>query len=149
MPLIQDCDPMSPRWKRSDHRRLIPSSPYTDLEHQLDLSTVDEQSRLLAVALLNLKQRTPEYALVKYEESFDLDGLVEELARLVRESDWKWKQQDFYVVEFRSQLKEDIDNALLFKLDKESHKEANISGGLLKYWYGEPDAERRNLATCK
>jgi len=26
--------------------------------------------------------------------------------------------------------------------------EATLSGGLLKYWYGKPDAERRNLATC-
>jgi hypothetical protein len=34
-------------------------------------------------------------------------------------------------------------------LDYESHREACESGGLLKYWFGGPSEERRNLATCK
>jgi hypothetical protein len=37
----------------------------------------------------------------------------------------------------------------LYKLDYESHAEACESGGLLKYWFGKADGERRNLATCK
>ena len=42
-----------------------------------------------------------------------------------------------------------MDREKLFVLDKNSHAEAVRSGGLLKYWYGEPDAEGANLATCK
>lgn len=128
---------------------LIASSPYLETDHLLDLNTLDHQSRLFALALTTLQTRTPRYASVRYEESLDLDELLVEVRKLVNQSGLGWKHQDFYVVEFRSQLKPEIDHALLFKLDKESHREANISGGLLKYWYGEPDEERRNLATCK
>ncbi|KPI45185.1 uncharacterized protein AB675_2319 [Cyphellophora attinorum] len=127
---------------------LFASSPYLDREHLLDLKPLDEQSRLFALALSTLQPRTPEYATTKYEDSLDLDLVLAKLKDLLQEADLQWKHQDFYVVEFRSQLKPQIDNPLLFKLDKESHREANTSGGLLKYWYGEPDAERRNLATC-
>lgn len=128
---------------------LLASSPYRDDGHLLDLNTLDTQSRLLALALTTLRTKGPNYATVKYEDGLDLDGIVAELKLLAHSADVEWVEQNFYVVEFRSQLKPEIDNALLFKLDKESHREANISGGLLSYWYGEPDAERRNLATCK
>jgi hypothetical protein len=37
---------------------------------------------------------------------------------------------------------------LLHDLDKYSHGEATVSGGLLKYWFGSCDGEERNLATC-
>lgn len=127
----------------------LTSSPYLEDGHLLDLNTLDTQSRLFALALTTLHPRGPDYATAKYEDGLDLDGIVTELKKLARTAGIQWVEQDFYVVEFRSQLKSKIDNALLFKLDKESHKEANISGGLLKYWYGEPDAVRRNLATCK
>jgi hypothetical protein len=128
---------------------LFASSPYLDREHLLDLNTLDEQSRLFALALSTLQPRSPEYATLRYENSLDLDLVLAKLKDLLQDTGLQWKHQDFYVVEFRSQLKPQIDNPLLFKLNKESHREANISGGLLKYWYGEPDAERRNLATCK
>ncbi|CAN9330742.1 unnamed protein product [Alternaria alternata] len=61
---------------------------------------------------------------------------------------YEWKETSFYVVVFRSQLKEDIDQEWLYRLDEESHREACESGGLLKYWFGKGDEERRNLATC-
>jgi hypothetical protein len=128
---------------------LLASSPYLESGHLLDLNTVDTQSRLLAMALTNLHTKCPDYATVKYEDSLDLEEVLAELKALARSSDIRWIEQDFYVVEFRSKLKPQIDNALLFTLDKESHREANTSGGLLKYWYGEPDLERRNLATCE
>lgn len=39
--------------------------------------------------------------------------------------------------------------AELFDLvNRHSHAEATQSGGLLKYWFGVPDTEGRNLATC-
>lgn len=128
---------------------LLASSPYLDDGHLLDLNTLDPQSRLLAVALTTLRTKGPNYATVKYEDGLDLDGIVAELRSLADRAGVEWVEQDFYVVEFRSHLRSKIDNPLLFKLDKESHREANISGGLLSYWYGEPDDNRRNLATCK
>jgi hypothetical protein len=124
------------------------SSPYLDPDHRLDLDTLDSQSRLFALALTKLRAQNTEYATAKYEEGLNLNEVVEELKMLSVEASTHWQEQDFYVVEFRSQLKAQIDNALLFRLDKESHREANISGGLLKYWFGEPDSARKNLATC-
>ena len=50
---------------------------------------------------------------------------------------------------FRSKLKPLIDTEYLYKLDEESHREAVGSGGLLKYWFGAGDGQRRNLATCE
>ncbi len=136
-----DLKTLEPRW--------LAASPYLEQKHLLDLNTLDVQSQLFALALTKLHSATDDYANVKYEDSLDLEALMAELRLLVERHGIVWKQQDFYVVEFRSKLKSDIDNALLFKLDKESHREAAESGGLLKYWYGVPNSERRNLATCK
>ncbi|KAJ9092393.1 hypothetical protein QFC21_006895 [Naganishia friedmannii] len=36
----------------------------------------------------------------------------------------------------------------LYAADREAHEEAVQSGGLLMYWYGEPDAQGNNVATC-
>ncbi|KAJ9113980.1 hypothetical protein QFC22_005798 [Naganishia vaughanmartiniae] len=36
----------------------------------------------------------------------------------------------------------------LYAADREAHEEAVRSGGLLMYWYGEPDAQGHNVATC-
>lgn len=124
-------------------------SPYLEREHQLDLRTIDTPYRLLALALTKLEKATDDYAIVKYEDAFKWSDLMNHLKDLADGEDYKWKRQQFYVVEFRSKLKKDIDNDLLFRLDKKSHEEATAAGGLLKYWYGEPDSDRRNLATCK
>lgn len=142
LPQLHDTTP-------TQEHTLLASSPYLEEGHLLDLDTLDTQSRLLAIALTSLHAKGPDYATVKYEDSLDLDDVLIELGKLVRASGVRWIEQEFYVVEFRSQLKPIIDNALLFKLDKESHREANTSGGLLKYWYGEADINRRNLATCR
>ncbi|KAK5058937.1 hypothetical protein LTR84_011201 [Exophiala bonariae] len=123
-------------------------SPYLEREHQLDLRTVDTPFRLLALALTRLEKATNDYATVKYEDAFKWSDLINHLKDLADREGYEWKRQIFYVVEFRSKLKSEIDNELLFKLDKKSHEEATACGGLLKYWYGEPDQERRNLATC-
>lgn len=125
------------------------NSPYTEPEHQLDLSTLDSQNQLLAQALAVLASATSSFATTPYQESLNWATVFSELKALVSSKGHNWTKQDFYVVEFRSKLKADIDKPLLFKLDKESHREATASGGLLKYWFGQPDAERRNLATCE
>ena len=127
----------------------IIASPYLEESHLLDVTTLDDQSRMLALALRDLTTATRDYAITAYEKAIDLEGLISSLRTLVIAEGSRWTEQSFYVVEFRSTLKLGIDRNLLFILDKKSHEEATQSGGLLKYWYGEPDAERRNLATCK
>lgn len=110
---------------------------------------MDQQCRLLALALTELDAATPRYATVKYEEALNWSSVISKLREIAAAEGLCWRRRDFYVVEFRSKLKPDIDNIRLFQLDKESHREATESGGLLKYWFGKPDEERRNLATCR
>lgn len=127
----------------------LAASPYHGPSHLLDLRTLDTPNRLLAVALTTLSPTTQRYAITPYTRAFDWSSLFMRLRDLVNVEGITWARQDFYVVEFRSKLKAGIDNGLLFKLDKESHAEAAQSGGLLKYWFGDLDGERRNLATCE
>lgn len=131
------------------HGRRLIVSPYTDLEHQLDLSTVDTPNRLLALALTTLEPSTPAYATTKYSETFNWPDVFTTLRTLADAEHFEYPKTEFYVVEFRSKLKEEFDYDLLFSMDKQSHREATASGGLLKYWFGSPDTDRRNLATCE
>jgi hypothetical protein len=128
---------------------VLRASPYAGPEHLLHVDNLETQSRLMALALSSLAPARPDYATAAYEQAFDWDQVIALLAALAREQRITWKHQSFYVVEFRSKLKKDIDNDRLYLLDKQSHMEATASGGLLKYWYGSPDSERYNLATCK
>lgn len=130
-------------------RITLAASPYLSPEHLLDLDTLDSQSRLLALALDSLVIARTDYATCSYQDAFDWPTVFACLASLATEQHIPWKRQSFYVVDFRSKLKENIDNDLLFSLDKHSHREATASGGLLKYWYGSPNSENYNLATCK
>ncbi|KIW20885.1 hypothetical protein PV08_01464 [Exophiala spinifera] len=134
----------------SDHRgaRWLGVAPYLEPEHLLDLESVDTPNRLLALALTALAPATNEYATTTYQDAINWGDVMSRLKSLAEEQGYTWARQEFYVVDFRSKLMEDIDSELLFKLDKFSHVEATESGGLLKYWYGTPDADRRNLATC-
>jgi hypothetical protein len=135
--------------RAEDNRpRWLVASPYTEPAHLLDLDTLDVQSRLFAIALTHLQVATADYAFVAYEDVFDFGLLMEKLQESAREHGVTWHRQDFYVVEFRSTLKASFDNDRLSFLDKESHKEAVASGGLLKYWFGTPNSARQNLATC-
>lgn len=133
----------------------ILSSPYPDPAHTLDLARVPTPSALFALALQKLTPVSDTYATLPYESAFDFDALFAELRRLVDEKKNKgegfasWPRTSFYVVAFRSVLKDGIDGERLGLLDQKSHEEAVASGGLLKYWFGVPDGERRNLATCE
>ncbi|KAB2571988.1 UPF0643 protein [Lasiodiplodia theobromae] len=128
----------------------ILSSPYPAPVHTLDLSRVPTPSALFAQALQQLTPVSDAYATLPYESAFDFDALFAELRRLVGEKGegFTWPRTSFYVVAFRSVLKDGIDSERLGLLDQKSHEEAVASGGLLKYWFGVPDGERRNLATC-
>jgi hypothetical protein len=98
---------------------------------------------------MTLHNADEHYRESSYEEALNWLEVKVKLQALAKDAGIKWKAQKFYVVEFRSTLKESIDIPLLYTLDKQSHQEAAESGGLLKYWYGTPDSQRRNLATCK
>jgi hypothetical protein len=125
------------------------SSPYTEIHHQLDLSTLDAHSALLARALTDLHAATTLYATTTYANALSWGAVIEHLRKLCADESHTWTRQSFYVVAFYSKLKDGIDKLLLHQLDKESHAEAVKSGGLLKYWFGSPNEERRNLATCE
>ncbi|KAL1606337.1 hypothetical protein SLS60_003739 [Paraconiothyrium brasiliense] len=124
------------------------SSPYNNPGHYLDLTTLDTPNLIFAKALTALKPLRSDYATAPYISSLDFPTVLSLVRSFSQELNYTWKSHTFYVVIFRSQLKPDIDNDLLYKLDYESHREACESGGLLKYWFGKTDGERRNLATC-
>lgn len=125
------------------------SSPYNTPGHYLDLAPLSETSRLFALALTALKPTRPDYATAPYSASLNFDAVLSLLSTLCTSSNFSWPTTSFYLVTFHSQLKPNIDQDWLYKLDFESHREACESGGLLKYWFGGPNGERRNLATCK
>ncbi|RMZ71094.1 UPF0643 [Pyrenophora seminiperda CCB06] len=134
---------------------LLISSPYNHLGHYLDISSsaLPKPSRLFALALTALQPTVSTYATTAYTEALNLDAVLSLLRDLIHDEGqdgeaFTWKETAFYAVVFRSKLKEEIDNDYLYKLDFESHREACESGGLLKYWFGKTDGERRNLATC-
>jgi len=128
---------------------MLISSPYLEPTHHLDLTTLDSQSRLFARALSLMEPTTPDYAVTDYTTAFNWPAIMGALQQLTAEARQPWKRQSFYTVIFRSLLSPTVDRDLLHRLDKESHREATLSGGLLKYWFGVPNADRRNLATCK
>jgi hypothetical protein len=128
---------------------LLISSPYNNDGHYLDLKDLDKHNLVFAKALTGLKPVREDYATAPYLSALNFSEVLDIVKTLAKEEDFEWKKQSFHVVIFRSKLKEDIDRELLYKLDYESHREACESGGLLKYWFGAVDSERRNLATCK
>ncbi|KAI4738630.1 hypothetical protein E4T50_10916 [Aureobasidium sp. EXF-12298] len=127
---------------------LLVVSPYTSKPHLLDLNRYNTPSQLFAKSLTIFQPTRDDYAISEYTESFNLEEVIGTLRSLAKAEGYKWKKTDFYVVSFRSQLKPDADPERLFELDAYSHQEAMASGGLLKYWYGVKDQNRRNLATC-
>ncbi|KAJ3495195.1 hypothetical protein NLG97_g3564 [Lecanicillium saksenae] len=128
--------------------RFIVQSPYTELKHQLDLTTLDYENALLAKALSTLDATREDYAIAPYNESFNWADVIARLKSLVSIYGQQYQDTTFYIVAFRSQIKPSTDYSHLGELDKAAHLEAVESGGFLKYWFGSPDSELRNLATC-
>lgn len=124
------------------------SSPYSDLANQLTLPDLELTYRLFAFALTILKPIRTDYATGPYLQIFNWSDVFSLLRLLCKSSGLQWRRTEFYVVIFRSKLNEDVDRDRLGLLDQKSHEEACASGGLLKYWFGSPNIERRNLATC-
>ncbi|KAG6010811.1 hypothetical protein E4U21_004199 [Claviceps maximensis] len=132
----------------SNEERFIKQSPYADKGHLLDLQTLDNENALLSRALSRLRAVRQDYATAPYKESFNWSEVFDELRQLVVSSGKEFKETSFYIVAFRSQIKPSTDYSHLGELDKAAHAEAIASGGFLKYWFGSPDDELRNLATC-
>lgn len=129
----------------------LTSSPYNTPDHYLDLTTLSKPSLILAKALTALAPTRPDYATAPYTSALNFPVVLSYLRRFSALENHVWKETSFYVVVFRSQLKEGADGDLLYLLDAESHREAcgDGGGGLLKYWFGRMNGERRNLATCE
>ncbi|KXS98196.1 hypothetical protein AC579_10232 [Pseudocercospora musae] len=130
------------------HATHLISSPYPDFSNQLDLQSLDLPYKLFAFALTLLRPIRRDYATAPYLESFNWAEVFASLRALCVETGYQWQELGFYTVVFRSTLQPGIDRERLGLLDKKSHEEACASGGLLKYWFGTCDDERRNLATC-
>lgn len=127
----------------------IQSSPYTENEHLLDLSTIDSNLQTVAIGLRSLTPLTPNYAKTLYNDTFNFDQIL----KLIRELNPHIEYTELYVIAFRStvwtETRESSERRqVLADIDKDSHTEANQSGGLLKYWFGTPDYHGNNLATC-
>lgn len=123
-------------------------SPYTTPPHLLDLRSLEEPQILLAKALTLLQSIREDYATAPYDQSFNWAAVTARLQSLLASSNHHWRRQHFYIVVFRSQVPPTTDRTHLGALDQRSHAEATQSGGLLKYWFGLPDKDGRNLATC-
>ncbi|KAG9524267.1 hypothetical protein KCV07_g1916, partial [Aureobasidium melanogenum] len=134
--------------EEAEKDRFLVVSPYTSPPHLLDLARYSRASQLFANALTFFQPVRENYATAEYTKSFNFAQVMETLKFLSREEGYTWKKTEFYVVNFRSKLSPDADPEKLFQLDAYSHQEAMASGGLLKYWYGVKDQDRRNLATC-
>lgn len=128
---------------------LLVVSPYTTYPHLLDLSRVGTPQQLMAKALTVMASLRHDFAVAPYDEAFNWATVINALRGLVQNAGFSWQRQEFYVIVFRSTLAPAANYLRLGDMDEKAHAEAMKSGGLLKYWFGEPDVHGRNLATCK
>ena len=141
-------DPYEERWLDESDTNFLVVSPYRSREHLLDLHVLHKNQQLLAKALTALQAIRSDYATCPYPEAFNWPVVIENLRSLVQKADYYWIDQHFYIVVFRSQISPATNRVHLSELDRASHAEATKSGGLLKYWFGVPDEQGRNVATC-
>lgn len=137
-------EPLGLKPQQLPNLALIQTSPYTGEEHLLDLADVPEELHTLVLALRDdFKAVRPDYAVGKYQESFPFEHLTKLLPADVTLHCVAFRSRLFDHVNMSSQMRQQLSD-----LDEASHSEANKSGGLLKYWFGIPDAQGNNLATC-
>ncbi|TGJ80668.1 hypothetical protein E0Z10_g8100 [Xylaria hypoxylon] len=138
----------TPKTLRDEAKDLLVISPYTERDHLLDLKSLDMENAILAQALGHLKCLRPDYATAPYIDIFNWAEVIEQVKRLAQQKEHGWKGSSFFVVAFRSQIPPTTVYEDLGTLDKAAHAEAIASGGFLKYWFGNPDKNGKNLATC-
>jgi hypothetical protein len=141
------------QWQGTQSSSLLDSkiiaSPYNDSQHLLDLNHLSLEDRIFALALTTIRPVKSEYATLDLTESLNISEVNDMIRRLGSLFNLTWKSKSYYLVIFRSKMKEQYDNTRLFDLDKHSHREAMESGGLLKYWFGTVNDHRQNLAFCR
>src|SRR5438093_12782562 len=84
-----------------------------------------------------LRPVTPDYAVRGIEEAFNWRDCLGS----VDAGEW-------YVVAFRSVRRPEAADALLYQLDERALQEANAHTGLLRYFSGDLDDQRRCLSMC-
>ena len=125
-------------------------SPYTSLDHQLDLTKLDKLDQLLAKAMTIMRATREDYATAPYLDAFNWTEIMESLRMYCGLEKHSWDQdRSFYIIVFRSRIPTTTKRSHLAALDEASHLEAMQSGGLWKYWFGQADRSGRNLATCR
>jgi len=102
----------------------------------------------MARALAAMRQTTEAYATTAYPEAFNWEEVISKLSQISQDEDFEFPETNFYVIVFRSRIPQTTSRVHLGDLDAAAHLEAVKSGGLLKYWFGTPDGDGRNLATC-
>ncbi|CAO1605047.1 hypothetical protein XANCAGTX0491_008582 [Xanthoria calcicola] len=140
--------PLDSNAQTTTSKDLLIVSPYTSRPHLLDLTLLNHAQILLAKALTILAPVAASYATSPYFSSFNWKAVFSLLAASAKADGYAWKEQYFYVIIFRSQIPRSTSRSDLAALDMKAHAEAMAGNGLLKYWFGTPDSEGRNLATC-
>lgn len=127
----------------------IQTSPYTEQNHLLDLNSLTKPHKIMAQALTVMQPLSGQYATTAYKEAFNWEDVVDKLRELSEAggTGYVFPETSFYVIVFRSRVPPGVYRPELGVLDKEAHREAVESGWLLKYWFGTPDQEGKNLAT--
>ena len=149
LPVIHDPSLLDHPEQDDSSPTLLVVSPYRSRPHLLSLPSLDPSQQLLAKALTTLQPIRADYATCAYHLAFNWSTVTDTLRSLARQASYPWPTQHFYIVVFRSQIPPTTNRADLAALDRASHVEATQSGGLLKYWFGVPDAVGRNVATCE
>ncbi|KAI5800075.1 hypothetical protein EDC01DRAFT_648830 [Geopyxis carbonaria] len=129
-------------------KRLLVASPYTDIPHLLDLDTLELPYQFMARALTVMRPVTEAYSTTPYIDAFNWHEVLSELQRIIVNEQYVFPETSYYVIVFRSQIPPTTDRSHLGDLDAAAHIEAVKGGGLLKYWFGTPNGDYRNLATC-
>jgi hypothetical protein len=101
------------------------------------MDDVNETGEGAGRALDGLRPTREDYAVAPILESFNWA----ECLGSVEQADW-------YMVAFRSVRSVDADDRLLYELDALAHEEAIAHSGLLHYFGGQLDAERRCVSFC-
>lgn len=138
------------------NEKYIRSSPYFEQDHLLELEKLEVGYRALALALQSFQARSEkDYAFAPYSEAFNIESIILRARQYATElGAEEFPEIKVYIIAFRSILHLDVQESAekrkkLAEIDKDSHAEANLSGGLLKYWFGTPDdVFAKNLATC-
>lgn len=135
------------------NQRFIQSSPYREDSHLLDLQPYGYEHKIIALALQSFITVKENYATVLYAEGFNISEVIDLAFEYANDLGRPLGDFSVYIVAFRSKLFHEVQMSsqkreILGQIDKSSHAEANQSGGLLKYFFGVPDKDGNNLATC-